>query len=50
MLDRVIENGDFNEWYGPGNKPSGSWKYKGSAGVLSTAIQMLTEWCHKQNV
>ena len=50
MLDRVIKNGDFNEWYGPGNKPSGSWKYKGSAGVLSTAIQMLTEWCHKQNV
>lgn len=50
MLDRVIENGDFNEWYGPGNKPSGSWKYKGSAGVLSTAIQMLTEWCNKQNL
>ena len=44
MLDRVIENGDFNEWYGQGNKPSGSWKFKGSAGVLSKAIHMLIEW------
>ena len=44
MLDRVIKNGDFNEWYAPGNDPQGSWKFKGSAGVLAEAIRMLREW------
>ena len=44
MLDRVIVNGDFYEWYGPGNVPSGSAEFKGSAGVLCKAIKLLKEW------
>lgn len=44
MLDRVIVNGDFYEWYGPGCKPQGSAAFKGSAGVLCKAIKMLRSW------
>ena len=44
MIDRVIVNGDFYEWYGKGNTPKGSSAYKGSAGVLCKAIKMLREW------
>lgn len=41
MIDRVIKNQGFYEWYGMGGVPSGSGKFKGSAGVLSKAIGML---------
>lgn len=41
MLERVIANNGFHEWYGMGNRPSGSGNFKGSAGVLSKAIAML---------
>lgn len=44
MLERVIKNDGFYEWYGQGGVPSGSGKFKGSAGVLSKAINMLREW------
>ncbi len=44
MLDRVIVNGDFYEWYGPGCVPSGSAEFKGSAGVLCKAIALLKYW------
>ena len=44
MIDRVLVNGDFYEWYGKGNTPKGSSAYKGSAGVLCKAINMLMEW------
>ncbi len=44
MIDRVIVNGDFYEWYGKGNTPKGSPGYKGSAGVLCKAIAMLRQW------
>ena len=44
MIDRVIVNGDFYEWYGRGNTPKGSPGYKGSAGVLCKAIEMLRQW------
>lgn len=44
MLDRVIQNHGFYEWYSMGNVPSGSGKFKGSAGVLATAIEMLQNW------
>ncbi len=47
MLDRVIANGGFYEWYGKGNVPSGSGHFKGSAGVLSKAIGMFREWAGK---
>jgi len=44
MIDRVIHNQGFYEWYGMGNVPSGSGHFKGSAGVLSKAIEMFYEW------
>ena len=48
MLDRVIANKGFYEWYSVDNKPSGSGTFRGSAGVLATAIKKLKEWA-KQN-
>ena len=44
MIDRVIVNGDFYEWYAPGCVPSGSSSFKGSAGVLCKAISMMKGW------
>lgn len=46
MLERVVKNGGFYEWYGQGGVPGGSGKFKGSAGVLSTAIKMLRTWAN----
>lgn len=47
MLDRVIVNGDFYEWYGQGGRPLGAANFKGSAGVLCKAIAMLGEWAEE---
>jgi hypothetical protein len=44
MIDRVIENNGFYEWYAMGGVPSGSGNFKGSAGVLSKAIEMFRGW------
>ncbi len=44
MIDRVIEHNGFYEWYAMGGVPSGSGNFKGSAGVLSKAIEMFREW------
>jgi GH15 family glucan-1,4-alpha-glucosidase len=44
MLDRVIANGKFYEWYGVDGKPNGSGDFRGEAGVLAQAIVMLREW------
>ncbi|MFP5080966.1 GH36-type glycosyl hydrolase domain-containing protein [Pedobacter sp. JCM 36344] len=41
MLDRVIKNKGFFEWYTPDNRPQGSSSFKGEAGVLWTAINQL---------
>lgn len=41
MLDRVIKNKGFYEWYTPDNTPKGSSSFKGEAGVLWTAISHL---------
>ncbi len=46
MLDRVIENRGFNEWYTPAGEPMGSGTFKGEAGVLYTAIQMIKNAIH----
>lgn len=48
MIDRVIVNGDFYEWYGQGGIPRGSSGYKGSAGVLCKAISMFRAWAEEQ--
>lgn len=44
MINRVLANNDFYEWYTPANKPSGSANFRGSAGVLYTAIVSLQKW------
>lgn len=49
MIDRVIANNKFYEWYDINGKPRGSGDFRGEAGVLSKAIKMLREWA-KSNV
>lgn len=46
MLERVIKNNGFYEWYTVDNEPMGSGTFRGSAGVLGIAIQMLHSWAH----
>ncbi len=48
MTDRVLVNNGFYEWYTVDNKPEGSGTFRGSAGVLDKAIEMLQEWAHNQ--
>ncbi len=43
MLERVKENDGFYEWYTVDNEARGSGTFRGSAGVLYTAIRMLEE-------
>ncbi|MCX2450008.1 hypothetical protein OQX61_01880 [Pedobacter sp. PLR] len=44
MINRVVKNQGFYEWYGKGDVPDGSGKFKGSAGVLSKAILQFRVW------
>jgi hypothetical protein len=44
MLDRVIANKKFYEWYGSDGKPNGSGDFRGEAGVLAKAVIMLQQW------
>lgn len=44
MINRVVKNKGFYEWYGKNDVPSGSGKFKGSAGVLSKAILLMKDW------
>ena len=48
MTNRVIANDGFFEWYTVDNKPKGSGTFRGEAGVLYIAINMLEEWAEKQ--
>lgn len=48
MFERVVENDGFYEWYTPENEPMGSGTFRGSAGVLYTAIEMFEEWAENQ--
>ncbi|WP_353332625.1 hypothetical protein [Bacteroides sedimenti] len=50
MIDRVIKNKGFYEWYGKGNIPNGSGNFKGSAGVLAKAIEMFHQWAEKKQI
>jgi hypothetical protein len=52
MLERVIRQDDFYEWWSRKDKPEGSSKFHGSAGGLGRAIEMLQQWAqqHKENV
>ena len=44
MLERVIKNKGFYEWYSVDGKPSGSGTFRGSAGVLHKCIQEFITW------
>ena len=48
MFERVVENDGFYEWYTPANEPMGSGTFRGSAGVLYTAIEMFEQWEENQ--
>ncbi len=41
MTERVMKNNGFYEWYSVNNEPRGSGTFRGSAGVLYIAIEML---------
>lgn len=41
MVDRVVKNNGFYEWYTKDNKPEGSGTFRGEAGVLYDAILLL---------
>lgn len=47
MINRVIENEDFYEWYKIDGIPAGSAEFKGSAGTLAKSIEMFYEWANK---
>jgi glycogen debranching enzyme len=44
MIVRVERAGDFAEWWTRDNQPRGSGQFRGSAGVLGRAIEMLQAW------
>lgn len=44
MVERVQRVGDFHEWWTRDNQPRGSAQFRGSAGVLGQAIEMLQSW------
>lgn len=48
MADRVLRVHDFYEWWTPGNDPQGSSNFRGSAGVLGRAIEMLEAWAEQE--
>lgn len=48
MVERVKTNDGFYEWYSLNNEPRGSGTFRGSAGVLYTAIEMFEKWAEKQ--
>ena len=48
MLDRVIANKGFYEWYNvQTGKPEGSGDFRGEAGVLYEAITAIKQWAEK---
>ena len=48
MVERVIKNNGFCEWYSVRNQPKGSGTYRGEAGVLYKTIGMFGEWARNQ--
>lgn len=47
MMKRVKDNNGFYEWYSVDNKPRGSGTFRGSAGVLYSAILMFEDWAEE---
>ena len=48
MVERVRKNKGFFEWYTVQNEPRGSGTFRGSAGVLGRAIEMILHWAEEQ--
>ena len=48
MVERVVKNNGFYEWYSIDNEPKGSGTFRGSAGVLSKSIRLLIEWSENE--
>jgi hypothetical protein len=48
MVTRVLKHDGFYEWWTRDNQPRGSGEFRGSAGVLGRAIEMLRAWAEKQ--
>ena len=48
IMERVVENDGFYEWYTIDNEPRGSGTFRGSAGVLYKAIEMFEKWADDQ--
>lgn len=48
MLDRVIANQGFNEWYSPDGTPHGSGTFRGEAGVMMETIDRLRAWANSR--
>ncbi|MCK5372140.1 MAG: hypothetical protein KAQ62_26445 [Cyclobacteriaceae bacterium] len=44
MVDRVVENDGFYEWYTIEGEPKGSGVFRGSAGALMEAIEATRMW------
>ena len=47
MVARVKRVGYFHEWWTRDNQPRGSGNFRGSAGVLGQAIEMLQAWAEQ---
>jgi glycogen debranching enzyme len=47
MVTRAQRAGDFYEWWSLDNHPRGSGQFRGSAGVLGRAIEMLEIWAEQ---
>jgi hypothetical protein len=47
MIDMVIVNKGFYEWYQVDGKPNGSVDFKGAAGTLAKAIKMFRDWAQE---
>ena len=50
MMERVVANNGFYEWYKIDGTPAGSGNFKGSAGVLAKSIEMFYQWANENKV
>jgi glycogen debranching enzyme len=48
MVTRVLAHEGFHEWWTRDSQPRGSGQFRGSAGVLGRAIEMLRAWAQGQ--
>lgn len=48
MLQRVVENNAFHEWYTRDGRAVGSGTFRGEAGVLYKSIEMLRMWAENE--